>query len=296
MLKNAKNPLVTIGIPFFNPGHALVDAVRSVFAQSFQDWELILMDDGSTDGSLELARRIQDPRVHVVSDGKNLGLVARLNQITQLASGTYLARMDADDLMHPERIAKQYNFLKSNTQVDVIDTGAFILNKEGYPVGLRGTSPGLPTPLALLKWGGFLHPSIMTRREWLLSHQYDPAYPRAEDRELWARTFKSSKFAHLQEALFFYRLVGNVRPRLYLTSYSSERKVLLKHGPNLVGWPWAVALYIRSLAKSAVLLGLSSLKKEQLVASRMYNPIDKTSLSVAVEVLQKIREQRVPGW
>ena len=293
---SSDKPLVTIGLPFLNPGEWIKEAIQSIFAQSFQDWELILMDDGSTDGSLELARRIQDPRVHVVSDGKHLGLVTRLNQITQLASGKYLARMDADDLMHPERIVKQYNLLESNTQVDVVDTGAFVLNKEGHPVGLRGTSPDLPTPLALLKWEGFLHPSIMARREWLLSHQYDPAYPRAEDRELWARTFKSSKFAHIQEALYFYRFVGNVRPRLYLASYSSERKVLLKHGPNLVGWPTTVALYIRSLAKSTVLLGLSSLKKEQLVTSRTYSSIDETSLSRAVEILQKIREQRVPGW
>src|SRR5690606_12105870 len=86
-------PVVTIGIPFFNPGPLIEDAVRSVFSQTFSDWELILLDDGSTDESLRRVQQIRDPRVKVYSDGRNKGLVTRLNEITQLASGKYLARM-----------------------------------------------------------------------------------------------------------------------------------------------------------------------------------------------------------
>src|SRR5690554_4188978 len=92
-------PSVSIGIPFFNAEAYLLDAIKSVFAQTHQNWELILLDDGSTDRSLEIARSIDDPRVRVYSDGQNKHLAARLNEIARLARYEYLARMDADDLM-----------------------------------------------------------------------------------------------------------------------------------------------------------------------------------------------------
>ena len=113
---------VTIGIPFYNAKHTLADAIRSVFAQTFQDWELILADDGSTDGSAEIARMVDDPRVTVISDGMNRGLPYRLNKITELARADYIARMDADDLMHPERLTLQVQYLDANPAVDVVST------------------------------------------------------------------------------------------------------------------------------------------------------------------------------
>src|SRR5688572_8039312 len=110
-------PCVTVGIPFLNGKRTLVDAVRSVFAQTFTDWELILMDDGSTDGSADLVRGIDDPRVRLVSDGVNRGLCDRLNQIASLAQGRYLARMDADDLMHAQRLERQVAYLNRHADV-----------------------------------------------------------------------------------------------------------------------------------------------------------------------------------
>ena len=106
-------PSLTIGIPFFNAEATLLDAVRSVFAQTHQDWELLLVDDGSTDRSLELARSIDDPRVRVYSDGRNKRLAARLNEISRLARFDHVARMDADDVCLPERLARRPDSLKS---------------------------------------------------------------------------------------------------------------------------------------------------------------------------------------
>jgi len=107
-----RKPLVSVGIPFLNPGPYLDLAVRSVFAQTYPNWELILVDDGSTDGSYERATAIQDPRVRVLRDGQNKGLPARLNEIVRLAKGELVARMDADDAMHPLRLAKQVGFCR----------------------------------------------------------------------------------------------------------------------------------------------------------------------------------------
>ncbi|WP_035171823.1 glycosyltransferase family 2 protein [Caldanaerobius polysaccharolyticus] len=288
--------LVTIAIPFHNPGHIFEDAVKSVFAQTYPNWELLLVNDGSTDGSLERAMAINDTRVRIINDGKNLGLVARLNQIAHLASGAYLARMDADDIMHPERIERQIAFLEDNPDVDVVDTGTIILDRDGQPVGMRGLEPKLPTAFEILKSGGFLHASIMARKSWFLSHLYDSEYPRAEDRELWARTFFETTFAHLPEPLFFYRFAGNVRLRAYLTSYSSERKVIKRYGPKMIGIGPSIYLYLRSLSKSIVLTGLALFRMEQLATRHTYLPISKTFCEEASGLLAQIRAQKVPGW
>ena len=289
-------PLVTIGIPFYNPGPAFIDAVRSVFAQSYPNWELLLVDDGSTDGSVDLAKRIKDPRVRVFVDGKHQGLVARLNQITDLASGSYIARMDADDLMHPERIEKQVMFLEQHPEVDVVDTGAIILTRDGYPVGVRGLENRIPSAFEILKWGGFLHPSVMGRRKWFKENPYDPRYIRAEDRELWARTYGRTRFAHIPEALYMYRFVGNVRLKPYLESYRSERKIILRYGPAMIGISQSLYLYLRSLAKSVILMALSLFRMEQIITKRKYNYIPPQLLSESIKKLQHIQRQDVPGW
>ncbi|MEM4168327.1 MAG: glycosyltransferase [Candidatus Caldarchaeum sp.] len=289
-------PLVSIGIPFYNPGKFFADAIRSVFAQTYVHWELLLVDDGSDDGSLELAKRIKDPRVKVFSDGKHLGLVARLNQIAQMASGFYVARMDADDLMHPERIARQVAFLQQHPEINVVDTGAIVLDREGVPAGLRGLEDRLPSALEILKQGGFLHASIMAKREWFLQHPYDPDYPRAEDRELWVREYRKTKFAHIPEPLYFYHFIGRVRLKEYLQSYRSERQVIARYGWAMVGVLPSLYLYVRSLLKSGLLCGLSLVHKEQFFNRYKYRHISPDLLAESIRVLQYIREQKVPGW
>ena len=98
-------PDVTIGISFKNPVQYFTLALQSVFAQTFTTWELLLMDDGSSDGSTELVQSLRDPRVQVLSDGASRSLSVRLNELVGLAKGRYFVRMDADDAMHPDRLS-----------------------------------------------------------------------------------------------------------------------------------------------------------------------------------------------
>ncbi|MEI8597180.1 glycosyltransferase family A protein [Vibrio sp. M60_M31a] len=114
---------LTIGIPFYNPGEYFFDSIKSILLQSFNDFELILIDDGSSDDSLTVAKSFSDPRIVVVSDNLNLGLPARLNQIVNLSRGEYIARMDADDLVSLERLVKQVQFLDENPDIDIVSTG-----------------------------------------------------------------------------------------------------------------------------------------------------------------------------
>ena len=106
--------MISIGIPIYNASNYLEDAIKSVLAQSFTDFELILIDDGSTDNSLEIAKSFTDSRIKVISDGENRKLPYRLNQIIQLAKHGYIARMDADDLMDCDRLKIQFEVKTQN--------------------------------------------------------------------------------------------------------------------------------------------------------------------------------------
>src|ERR1035437_115487 len=157
---------VSIGLPFYNNRATLGDAIRSVFSQTFSDWELILVDDGSTDGSLELAQGLCDSRVRVFRDGINRGLPARLNQIAGLARGHYLARMDGDDLMHPERLAHQVEVLDRNKDAELAGTAIFSLDRSGRPRGMRGVAHPDSSPLGVLKGVPLVHATLMARTDW----------------------------------------------------------------------------------------------------------------------------------
>ena len=125
---------ISIILPFRNPGSYLEEAVKSVFAQTFSDWELLLMDDGSTDSSLEYLRHIRDERVRVFSDGAARGLSFRLNELIDLARGPYIARMDADDITHPDRLAVQHEYLRECDLRTVIGTGAYSIDEHSQIV------------------------------------------------------------------------------------------------------------------------------------------------------------------
>jgi glycosyltransferase involved in cell wall biosynthesis len=286
---------VSIGIPFLNARRTLADAVRSVFAQTYTDWELILIDDGSTDGSLDLVRHIDDPRVRIISDCTNRGLCARLNQIASLAEGRYLARMDADDLMHPQRIERQLKFLNANPSIDAIDTTTYTVDDDLTPLGIRGEHPLQCAPEAVLRHGLLIHPTMMARADWCRENPYDPVYVRAEDRELWCRTCANTRFARLCEPLFFYRegLAGNLRN--YLRSAVTVREILRVYGPPLIG-SWQTSLliaqsHVRSLAYSACTkLGLQG----RLIKKRN-RPLAAAQMQTARAILQEILRTSVAG-
>ena len=222
----ARTDTVTIGLPFYNCEKTLADALRSIFAQTDPDWELLLVDDGSTDASLGIARRVRDPRVVVISDGVNRGLPCRLNQIAALSRRSFLVRMDGDDLMHPERLHRQREFLLRNPGVDAVGSAAFVISTGNEVTGRRGDAPFDPSPQAVLEHGLFIHPTVMGRRDWFRAHPYDPRFVRAEDRELWCRAAGQATFARLDDALLFYREPVQVNLGNYLQSCATDRRII----------------------------------------------------------------------
>lgn len=219
--------LIAIGIPFYNAEKYLDLAIQSVLAQTYKDWKLLLVDDGSTDQSLSIANKYRnDPRIIVYSDGENRSLPFRLNQITNIANTKYLARMDADDIMHPERIEKQIQYLENNSSVDIIGSNAFIIDETGTVNGLRYQ---IDQDCESFDVRSFIHPSITGKTVWFKENPYDNFAIRIEDAELWYRTKKYSSFKCLSIPLLYYREFGGEYYKKYKKSLGSYIYVMKKY-------------------------------------------------------------------
>jgi len=202
------NPLVTIAMSVHNGAATLGLAIRSILAQTYQEWELIVANDGSTDGTGEILSRLRDPRFRVIQEPfGNLGLAHRLNQCIQLARGQYIARMDADDVAYPQRLQRQVHFLLNHPEVDLLGTGAVVFKGPGRVVGCY---PMVCTHEKICQrpWWGFplAHPTWMGKRTWFVSHPYSKEHIRCEDQSLLLETSSDSRFAAMEEVLLGYRM------------------------------------------------------------------------------------------
>ncbi len=199
-------PLVSIGMPVYNCAATLGAAIRSILNQTFSDWELLLVDDGSTDGTLDLARAISDPRIRVFADRSHLGLVARLNQVVDLSRGTYFARMDGDDVSYPERLALQREYLEEHPEIDLLAGGVLVFGRDGQVLGTRENRI-THQDICRRPWAGFYlwHPTWIGLTRWFRKHPYCSAAVRCEDQELLLRTYEHSRFAMLPEIVLGYR-------------------------------------------------------------------------------------------
>lgn len=287
------NPLVTIGVPFYNPGGYLIECLKSIFEQTYKNIELIVIDDGSTDNASEYIETINDKRLIYIKDGRNLGLVPRLNQIIEMANGRYIARMDADDILHPARITKQVELLENDPAIDVVDTGAVLIDGDSKPIGyleVPGRKLKGPKSIqAMLKWGVVFHPSVMARAAWFKQYRYDPGYPRAEDRELFLRSFMQTKIAHIEDGYLFYRIGNETKYNAYLEGYRSERKTLMQYGPALVGVGMTRMLYVRSLIKTFVMWQARVRGKKVEVQGRYIRKVQMPELQEANGILSRYK-------
>jgi glycosyltransferase involved in cell wall biosynthesis len=193
-------------MPVMDCATTVAAAIRSMLNQTMSDWSLILIDDGSTDRTLEQIRAFSDSRIYVHSDGRHLGLPARLNQAIGMATGKYFARMDGDDLCYPERLERQLVVLESSPRLDLVGAGMLVFGPGGKPLGCR-IGPETHDRICAHPSSGFplAHPTWCGRRAWFQAHGYADASRRSQDQDLLLRTWKSSQFANLPEILLGYR-------------------------------------------------------------------------------------------
>lgn len=212
-------PPCDVILPVFNAQSTLSSALHSILRQSHRDLRLIVVDDGSTDGSASILRGIRDPRLVVLTNPDNMGLPASLNHAVSFASAPYVARMDADDVAHPERLARQIDFLERRQDVDLVGSGIVGIDDTDGILGLRvypedhseiTRHPYRSIPIA--------HPTWCGRREWFLRNPYDPRDLKAQDQALLRRALPSSRYGNLVDPLLAYRESTAIRPLATLSS------------------------------------------------------------------------------
>lgn len=199
------SPRVSVVLPVYNAGEPLRRAVDSIVAQTYTDWELVAVDDGSTDGSGavldDYARR--DPRIRVIHQ-ENQRQVAAMNRAIGEARGEFVARMDADDRSYPERFARQVAYLDAHPEVGVLGTLADV----AFPDGERiwgGDESHVLLCWRLLFTTPMVHPSIMMRTAVVrAAGGYAPEADRLEDYELFERLSHTTRLATLPERLVWY--------------------------------------------------------------------------------------------
>ncbi len=201
-------PIVTVGMPVYNCEATLPAALESIRLQTFRDWELLVIDDGSTDATVAVAMATSsgDSRIRVIADGQRRRLAARLNECLDLGSGRLFAHMDGDDVSYPERLERQVRFLEEHPSIDLIGTSMLVFSGEGQVEGVR-RFPTNHTQLCTRPGRGFLiaHPTYMGRMTWFRQHRYDKRMLRAQDADLLLRSFEQSTFGNLPEILLGYR-------------------------------------------------------------------------------------------
>jgi len=226
------NVKVTVLMPVYNGASYLREAIESILAQSYADFELLVIDDGSTDRSAEIVLSYGDPRIRLVGNDGNRGLIETLNRGMELASGEYLVRMDCDDISLPARLRRQVEFMDDNREVGVC--GVWYREFGGkVPRTTRCAPDDASIRCGTLFNPVIGHPSVIMRKSAFYEHglRYDPGYPHAEDYELWARALKCLRFANLPEVLLRYRVherqITLSRAREQMESAGKVRGLLL---------------------------------------------------------------------
>lgn len=200
------SPLISVAMPVYNGEKYLAEAIDSILAQTFEDFELIMIDDGSTDSSLKLLQEYQkkDSRIRLITR-ENRNVAATLNEIIFLARGKWIARMDQDDIALPQRLERQLEWLE-RTGADI--SGSWVRRfgtSDQRIVKLRQTDEAIK--MEMLFCSPFAHPSVMVRTNMIKKLLYDETRWEAEDYDLWVRAAEAGwKMTNIPEVLLCYRV------------------------------------------------------------------------------------------
>lgn len=266
-----KAPVISVIMPCYNSGYFLEQAVQSILRQTFTDFELILINDGSTDNTAEIINSFRDTRIVLVNHETNKGLISTLNEGISVSKGKYIARMDADDISTADRFQRQLSFLEANPeyagvfskikQIDLYGNDAGRWKEDEEITSYEEIKNRLPETNCLA------HPSVMLRKEIIIKYRYSPLLKHSEDWGLWLDLISDGyKIAKLEEKLLLYRVHtsgttstvnrGGVERKIisfqrsYLSKKISERSVAFYHLKiawqlikNILLFPWRILVY-----------------------------------------------------
>ncbi len=199
-------PLISIAMSLYNAEQTLDLTLQSLLAQTCDDFEILMLDDGSTDNTLSIAKSYDDPRIRVLSDGTNRSQSERLNQAVEISRSEYFARMDNDDIAYPQRLEMQLAYLRNDSDIDLVGASAIVFRGDGEVLGKR-SMPESHEEICLRPHAGFpiIHPTYMGRTAWFRRYGYRKDAVQCDDQNMLLRAYKNSSFANVPEILLGYR-------------------------------------------------------------------------------------------
>lgn len=201
------NPKITVVMAVYNGEKYIKESIECVLQQTFQDFELLVINDGSTDGSVSVVESFQDERIRLIHNEKNSGILFTRNRGLQEARGTYVAVLDCDDLCSPNRLEIQYNFLESNPDIAVCGTWGIMIDENGTVFGheiMPETDKNLVS-IAMLFTNQFIHSSVLYRKEIAVQAGGYTGVNGCEDFGLFSRISIHHKMANIPEFITKYR-------------------------------------------------------------------------------------------
>lgn len=229
-------PKLSVILPVYNGQEYLLEAIESILSQGFSDFELIIINDGSTDHSATIIEKLEDPRIKFFQQS-NKGLAATLNRGISLAKGEYIVRQDQDDISFQSRFQKQVEFLDTNLEVGMVGTAAEIwVGNERTNRFLKHPTDNAVIKFAMLFDNPFVHSSVMLRRsvfEKVGNYSEDFLRQPPEDYELWSRVMREYKLANLPDVLVAYREVHGSMSRTGINPFLTN---LIKINTENLAW------------------------------------------------------------
>lgn len=225
---------VSIVMPVYNGEEFLRSAIESILKQTFIAYELIIINDGSTDQSETIILSFSDKRIIYINHGKNKGLVAALNTGISTASGKYIARMDQDDICLPNRIAAQFEFMEEHANVVLLGTQLQVVGEENIS-HMYSKSDELKT--SLLIGTSFAHPTVMIRKSTIVQNnlKYDEAYLHAEDYGFWSQICQYGELHNMNQIGLLYRKHPNQYTRVFTEKMKIATRRIRKDYTNRLG-------------------------------------------------------------
>jgi glycosyltransferase involved in cell wall biosynthesis len=268
-----QGPLVSVIMTVLNGANTVGAAIRSIQLQTLQDWELVVIDNGSSDQSGAIVRGFDDSRIRLIREENTAWVAVRLNQAIGLSRGQFIARMDGDDICFPQRLALQVARLQQDPQVDLLGCRAVVFTDNGslvgeLPVGLTHRE------MAARPFHGFPfpHPTWCARAAWFRDNPYDAKLMYAEDQDLLLRTHRQSKFGALETVLFGYR-----QNRLALKKLIPGRRTFIgslwRYGRRSGELSPALAGIATHLLKGGVDIGTIGLGLNRLMQRKRLKPV-----------------------
>ena len=242
------SPLVTVLMPVYNGEKFLRNAIESILNQSYNNLEFLIINDGSLDDSKNIILSYNDERIRFINNERNFGLIQTLNLGFKLASGDFIARMDADDISMKDRIKKQIHFLLKNKDVGLIGSSAVLIDQNNSEIGnLRYSNEHNKIKYLLGFYNLFIHPTIMVRKDVVIKNKliFDSNYLHAEDYKFWTQLIFFTNVFNFEEPLIYYRIHENqVSIKHNLIQIENTKKIQEEYLIN-AGFSEKVLLYFK---------------------------------------------------